>query len=94
MARYIDAEELKDEYYELHIHGTLAVKSVLDVFVNLLDEQPTADVVEVVRCKDCLQRLGKINSCGGVYCNLHKGYFDKDGYCNYGKLLKDERKDA
>ena len=47
-----------------------------------------ADFVEVVRCKDCLQRLGKINSCGGVYCNLHKGYFDKDGNfisVDYGK---------
>ena len=47
MARYIDADELNDEYYELFHHGTMAVKMALPVFVDLLDKQPTADVVEV-----------------------------------------------
>ena len=47
MARYIDADELDLEYYGLSIHGTMAVKSVLDVFKNLLDKQPTADVVSM-----------------------------------------------
>lgn len=47
MPRYINADGLKDEYYELFHHGTIAVKSVLGIFANLLDEQPTADVEEV-----------------------------------------------
>jgi hypothetical protein len=47
MARYIDADELNDEYYELFHHGTMAVKRALPVFVDLLDKQPAADVVEV-----------------------------------------------
>ena len=47
MARYIDADKLNDEYYELFHHGTMAVKSVLSAFVDLLEKQPTADVVEV-----------------------------------------------
>jgi hypothetical protein len=47
MARYIDADKLNDEYYEMFHHGTMAVKSVLSVFVDLLEKQPTADVVEV-----------------------------------------------
>lgn len=47
MARYIDAEELELEYYGLSIHGTMAVKSVLPIFTDLLEKQPTADVEEV-----------------------------------------------
>jgi predicted RNA-binding Zn-ribbon protein involved in translation (DUF1610 family) len=47
MTRYIDADELELEYYGLSIHGTMAVKSVLPVFTELLKKQPTADVVEV-----------------------------------------------
>lgn len=45
--RFIDAEELELEYYDLSIHGTIAVKSVLPIFADLLEKQPTADVVEI-----------------------------------------------
>ena len=45
--RFINADELELEYYDLSIHGTMAVKSVLPVFTDLLEKQPTADVVEV-----------------------------------------------
>lgn len=47
MARYIDADELECDFFDLSIHGTIAVKSVLHVFARLLDEQPTADVVPI-----------------------------------------------
>lgn len=67
MARYIDADLLKDEYYELYHHGTMAVKSVLSVFVNLLDNQPTSDVAEV--------KHGE-----WVYKKLNDGYFH-DSFC-------------
>ena len=49
MARYIDADKLIADGWVLERHGTsnklLQVMSIADV--------PTADVVEVVRCKDC-----------------------------------------
>lgn len=45
--RFIDADELELEYYDLSIHGTIAVKSVLSIFADLLEKQPTADVAEV-----------------------------------------------
>ena len=49
MARYIDADRLIDDGWMLERHGIsnklLQVMSIADV--------PTADVVEVVRCKDC-----------------------------------------
>lgn len=47
---------------------------------------PTADVVEVVRCKDCKSRH---DSCfagvGNTYCDVHHKYFPLDGFCSYGE---------
>ena len=30
-------------------------------------------------------RDGEEDLCGNIYCRLHDGRFDKDGYCSYGK---------
>lgn len=43
------------------------------------------DLVEVTRCNLCQYTDGVVNDCGDVYCFLHKGWFDENGYCNYGK---------
>lgn len=43
MSRYIDADKLQEEFKELH-GGKRSL---------LIDIAPTAEVVEVVRCKDC-----------------------------------------
>lgn len=53
-----------------------------------LDELPTADVVEVVRCKDCknlyADDTGKLH-----WCDCHRMFVGLDDFCNYG-----ERKDG
>lgn len=46
MSRYIDADNLQRVYKEIH-GGKRSL---------LIDTEPTADVVEVVRCKDCAKR--------------------------------------
>lgn len=53
--------------------------------IECLELMSTADVVEVVRCKDCTYRDGQEDLCGNIYCKLHDSRFDKDGYCSYGK---------
>lgn len=45
---------------------------------DVLDEMPTVDAVEVVRCKDCRFYNGNMR-----YCD-HDHYAVSDGYCNYG----------
>ena len=47
--------------------------------------KPTADVVEVVRCKDC--KYGKNFRDGGVNCNRIEGLLmiKPNDYCSYGK---------
>ena len=51
MSRYIDADKLK-EYVGTH-------NPTFHVFI---DAQPTADVVEVVRCKDCKYRCSAVTT--------------------------------
>lgn len=50
----------------------------------------TTDAVEVVRCKNCDYRDGIEDICGNIYCRLHDGRFDKDGYCSYGKRREED----
>ena len=78
MRRYIDAENMK------------SIKSIQSANFNAIgtirewiDTQPTADVVEVVRCKDC-KHADKFYHC--TYMNK---WNTADGFCYCG-----ERKDA
>ena len=101
MARYIDAdlfcgwlETVLEDFGEPNISirpiafGTQnALRSVYDV----IKKQPTADVVEVVRCKDC--QYVHINSSSGKYHCKRRGYFSEEvkptDFCSYG--LKGEK---
>lgn len=75
MSRYIDADKLKSEFDYKHIdmNKTAAVvhhKNILEI----INQQPTADVVEVVRCKYCVYRP----------CLIMPHSYDFD-YCSYGE---------
>lgn len=77
MSRYIDAEKLKANYLWWHEDE----RKIID---DIVDAQPTADVAEVVRCKDCKWRDNE----GGAERCTHKygGMWAKsDGYCSYGE---------
>lgn len=56
MARYIDADALKPDY----IVGSTSTNTECYRYVSLkqIMNVPTADVVEVVRCKDCKWKQG------------------------------------
>ena len=60
MSKYIDADAL---LMELDMTEDLSAYDAI-VFEEMVKEQPTADVVEVIRCKDC----------------KHRPYLDKDGF--------------
>ncbi len=60
---------------------------LLDVVMDLLDEQPTVDAVEVVRCKDCN------NACPGNHgpvCIIWGAGTEPDAFCSYGERKDDE----
>ena len=55
----------------------------------LIEDSPTVDAVEVVRCKDCKHNsLNRI--IGNTYCNLGIGLSQLYDYCSHGERGEDE----
>lgn len=97
MSRYIDAESLEksvnnwlfniNTYYHPHSKRTTIPTS--EVF-DLIKTEPTADVVEVVRCKDCeFWQSDWIPNTGGDrgchYCEMMDSFTEPLNYCGYGE---------
>lgn len=85
--KYIDANELRAMMY----HGAFEEDSGLQrwdggcwirykMFENALEQIGAADVVEVVRCKDC-----KHADLFYPYCTIWEAAIDGDGYCYKGE---------
>ena len=83
--KYIKAADCEKYFYEhlddVHIAGAM----------NAIDEMPAADVVEVVRCKDCKYFNHKELECrcDGIVQDLADSgsfrlNFYLDDYCSYG----------
>lgn len=88
MARYIDADKLKDAFHTDTEHLQSRDEHLFDLIMFEIDETPTADVVEVVRCKDCKKRYTK--NCSLCYDTANKGYFlwsmiNDNFFCAYGE---------
>ena len=88
--RLIDAcalqEAIRTDYFEhfTQYHDT-DQDSLIDMVCYDIEESPTVDAVEVVRCKDC-RHMEK--SQYGRYCQIwgmYNGHGD-DGFCCYGEL--------
>jgi hypothetical protein len=89
MARYIDADVLKEaiQYYHSHTgdQSTNAEHYAYGVALKEIDRIPAADVVEVVRCRHCVYwENGKDYT---PYCNNLDGLNepDADDFCSYGE---------
>ena len=68
-------------------------KAVADAVVTV-HRQPAADVVEVVRCKECSSRSIVPNSDGHYWCNQwYASVFYENGYC-YKAQRSERREDA
>lgn len=88
MAEYIDKEELIEclERYANFCDACTDVDCINCVIEFVIKELPTADVVEVVRCKDCIYY--ETSKKYGPYCNHpQNGLYDiyPDDYCSYGE---------
>lgn len=82
MPRYIDANKLIDLATHEGAYGYVDVHDICNV--------PTANVVEVVRCRDCIEfddddlAAGKEN----CFCYNHGENFPPDYFCADGKRRK------
>ena len=91
MSRYIDSKaimEIARDGYHSDFGRSMADLTSLE---ELIEDTPTADVVEVVRCKDCFfyqkdKELARANYLNPEkYCALLICEIDKNGFCSYGK---------
>ena len=80
MPRYIDADIALDKMKNWHTQERL---------MDCVRDTPTADVVEVVRCKDCQHATfysSKNDACyKGIICEYEIGTGDENFYCIYGE---------
>ena len=67
--------------------GGKTMKTVLWSLKRMVDNAPTVDAVEVVRCKDC-RYWDEDRRCNGKENGLVMEYTREDDFCSYG-----ERKD-
>lgn len=93
MAEYIDREALIRyiEKQEVIIKDGLSIADAMriqgNVFRRCVETFPAADVVSVVRCRDCKYRSIKA-PIPARYCEVWKSYVGHgdDGYCCYGEM--------
>ena len=93
MSRYIDADNLiirMDRWYEemrLKYGETDQFNMGYAEGITAIENAPSADVVEVVRCRDC-KHYGGVTY--GFVCRKYSGVetkvcTEKDHYCSYGE---------
>lgn len=77
--RYIDADALKADLTQAKLAAGTLMSCEVQKMMSFIDEQPTADVVEVVRCKECVFFENE-NPCGIV-----DWWNNPDDFCSKGK---------
>ena len=106
--RLIDANALMKRFYNYYdcvneftskngYRGdTLMDYEVADMIYNCIENAPTVDAVEVVRCKDCKYYEEKANSCFCWHWDMASAtevpYVCELDFCSYGERKDNERK--
>ena len=81
MSRYIDAYKLWDAVDSIDtVQGLSNAVFIYDV-IQAIENEPTADVAKVVRCKDC--KYYRDGHCGVL------GFCEPDEFCSRGERRKD-----
>ena len=87
MARLIEdknlIEYIKSE--ELARRVIRSKDSIRDILIEVINEQPTVDAVEVVRCENCkfcISEIYKDPTLG--YCEICDRVTDNDDFCSTG----------
>lgn len=84
MSRYIDADALLTK-----LPNDLPYKASVK---RVLMQAPTADAVEVVRCKDCAYYREETSYCLNPHCSssFYGHRVKENHYCSYGEKRDDE----
>jgi len=94
MPRYIDADKAKEKLgvvrgaYSCFLEEDRPYYEVLSETIKMINEMPIADVIEVVRCKDCKYMTEHYDVDGNApywTCSEWDSGTDYDGFCSYGE---------
>lgn len=85
MSEYIDKDKLLNAIECIDISNCTDVDDIFIEIERTIDEQPTADVVEVVRCKDCknYDNQFSVDNCG--WCDEFNCGTSDERFCSYGE---------
>lgn len=85
MSDYIKREDALRKIDSIDDHGDEVRANALGLAAFAVTTVPTADVVEVVRCKDC--KYFRTVDSGDVCTNWQGGMqgIKRDDYCSYGE---------
>lgn len=96
MARYIDAEKAVEEARLSYCkdcnsyNGVRCSACAFDDAMSYIEDAPTADVVEVVRCSECeYGKKATINDKGFKICPVSGMEITDTDYCSYGERKTD-----
>ncbi|RHT78824.1 hypothetical protein DW742_00750 [Butyricicoccus sp. AM28-25] len=85
MAEYIAREVLLAQLRAIESYNASPMyRRGYDDCVEAILKTPAADVVSVVRCKDCKYAL--INPSGAILCSSSMQMKKQDGFCDYGDI--------
>lgn len=87
--RMIDANEIEELFYKQIEYGATDLKNAFD---DALQDAPTVDAVEVVRCKDC--KYWNVHPINGKLsigkCLKLSRVMGDTSFCSYGERRTDD----
>ena len=69
--------------------GTHEERVETEQAIEMAIEVLSAEVVEVVRCKDCIRTKERDEYTGLLWCSIHRGYMEDTYYCADGLRRED-----
>lgn len=92
--RLIDARYLTSQMY-LICEVCQTENIFIDAIIDEIDNAPTVDAVEVVRCKDCVSYEERCPGFGYCYHwdyeqGMSPNQVDADDFCSYGERKTDD----
>lgn len=78
--RLIDAHKLWDVMNKATLQH-IVTNTLWNTLKSVVENAPTIDAVEVVRCKDCKHWA----SAEDYDCEIHSGAFGAEDFCSYGE---------
>ena len=82
----------KTKHYGLDNGSSLGRHSgVAEIFISIIELEPTIDAVPVVRCKECIfEKKAEVNSKGYRICPASGMEITDDDFCSYGERRADK----